>query len=261
MARARDPMFPLRDDNPTLGPELATYLIIALNALAWVFLQGMGVEPALSRSVCELGAIPGELLGSVRVGTEVPLGPDATCVIDGNPSWMTALTSMFMHGSWFHLIGNMWFLFVFGDNVEDSMGHVRYLIFYVLCGLAAVAAQTLSNPGSAVPMVGASGAIGGVMGAYAVLYPRARVHMLIFLGFYVSRTIVPAALMLGYWFFIQIVAGLPALGGDEGGGGVAFWAHAGGFLAGVALSFVFRDRERVERHRREIARQWGGQYG
>jgi membrane associated rhomboid family serine protease len=177
------------------------------------------------------------------------------CVLEGDPRWITVLTSMFMHGSWFHLIGNMWFLAVFGDNVEDSMSHVRFVSFYVLCGLAAVAAQMASSPTSAVPMVGASGAIGGVMGAYAVLYPRARVHMLLFLGFYVSRTIVPAAVMLGYWFLIQILAGLPQLGGEEGG--VAFWAHAGGFLAGLVLCYVFCDPVRVEQHRREIARHWG----
>jgi membrane associated rhomboid family serine protease len=152
---------------------------------------------------------------------------------------------MFLHGGWFHLIGNMWFLWVFGNNVEDSMGRVRYLVFYLLCGLAAAASQTLVNPGSAIPMVGASGAISGVMGAYIVLYPRVRVHMLVFLGIFITRIVVPAYLMLGYWFLLQIIGG----GLASGEGGVAFWAHAGGFVTGALLIYVFRDPELVTRHR------------
>jgi membrane associated rhomboid family serine protease len=127
------------------------------------------------------------------------------------------------------------------------MGHVRYLVFYLLSGLAAAAAQTLVNPASPIPMVGASGAISGVMGAYVVLYPRVRVHMIVFLGFFITRIAVPAFLMLGYWFLLQILGGLPSLGDDRGG--VAFWAHAGGFLAGALLIFVFRDPELVAKHR------------
>jgi membrane associated rhomboid family serine protease len=152
---------------------------------------------------------------------------------------------MFMHGGWFHLIGNMWFLWVFGNNVEDSMGHLRYLGFYVLCGLGAAAAQTMVNPASAIPMVGASGAISGVMGAYIVLYPKVRVHMLVFLGIFITRIVVPAYLMLGYWFLLQIVGG----GLATGEGGVAFWAHAGGFVAGALLIHIFRDAELVAKHR------------
>jgi membrane associated rhomboid family serine protease len=166
---------------------------------------------------------------------------------------------MFMHGSWFHILGNLWFLYIFGDNVEDSMGSLRFALFYVLCGLAAVAAQTASSPSSAVPMVGASGAIGGVMGAYAVLYPRIPVHLLVVLGFYVTRIVVPAYLMLGYWFLLQVLGGIPTL--DSEGAGVAFWAHVGGFLAGVALILPFRNGRRIEAHRRHLARarstRWG----
>jgi membrane associated rhomboid family serine protease len=165
----------------------------------------------------------------------------------GQPHWYTPLSSMFLHGGWLHLIGNMWFLWLFGNNVEDSMGHGRYLAFYLLCGLAAAAAQTLVNPASAIPMVGASGAISGVMGAYIVLYPRVRIHMLIFLGFFITRAVVPAYLMLGYWLLLQLLGGLPSLG-DEAGG-IAFWAHAGGFLAGAVLVLVFRDNDLVARHR------------
>jgi membrane associated rhomboid family serine protease len=145
---------------------------------------------------------------------------------------------MFMHGSWFHIIGNMWFLWVFGNNVEDSLGRFRYAIFYVLCGLAAAATQALTNPASAIPMVGASGAIGGVMGAYAVRYPHARVLTLILLGIIMRTVWVPAWLMLGYWFLLQFLGGLPALASEEGG--VAFWAHVGGFVAGVVLLYVMR---------------------
>jgi membrane associated rhomboid family serine protease len=167
-------------------------------------------------------------------------------VIGAERTWFAPLTSMFLHGGWFHLIGNMWFLWVFGNNVEDSMGHVRFLAFYLLCGVAAAATQTFMNPSSPIPMVGASGAISGVMGAYIVLYPRVRVHMLVFLGIFITRIVVPAYLMLGYWFVLQLLGGGLA---SEEGGGVAFWAHAGGFLAGAILIHVFRDPELVEKHR------------
>jgi membrane associated rhomboid family serine protease len=239
-------MFPYRDDNPTLATPVITFLLIGLNAAAWILIQGMGSEPLLSRSVCELGLIPGEYLGRVAAGTTLPMSPTTTCVL-GESQWFTPLSSMFLHGGWFHLIGNMWFLWVFGNNVEDSMGHVRYLVFYLLSGLAAAAAQTVLNPASAIPMVGASGAISGVMGAYVVLYPRVRVHMLVVLGFFITRVAVPAFLMLGYWFLLQILGGLPSLGEERGG--VAFFAHAGGFLAGALLILVFRDPELVARHR------------
>lgn len=251
-------MFPLRDDNPTLSTSVATFAIIGVNAAAWLLVQGLGTEPALSRSVCTLGAIPGDLLGLVPAGTEIPIGPDTVCVVGGEPRMVTVLTSMFMHGGWFHILGNLWFLYVFGDNVEDAMGPLRFLVFYLLCGVAAVAAQTWSNPASPVPLVGASGAIGGVMGAYAVLYPRAPVHLLVFLGFYVDRIAVPAVLMLGYWFLLQLLGGVPALAST--GGGVAFWAHVGGFVAGLALIFVFRDPMRVAAHQQHLrlarARRW-----
>jgi membrane associated rhomboid family serine protease len=240
-------MFPYRDDNPTLGTTFVTFVLIGLNVAAWVLVQGMGAEPYLSKSVCELGLIPGEFLGRLPPGHSIPVSESAACVIDANQEWFSPLTSMVLHGGWLHLIGNMWFLWLFGNNVEDSMGHVRYLVFYLLSGLAAAAAQTFVNPNSAIPMVGASGAISGVMGAYVVLYPRVRVHMLIVLGFFITRIAVPAFLMLGYWFLIQILGGLPAIGEEKGG--VAFWAHAGGFIAGAVLIMVFKDPELVARHR------------
>src|ERR687890_2475662 len=238
-------MFPYRDDNPTLATPLVTLLFIGANVFFWVAVQGMGAEPSLSRSVCELGLIPGEYLGRLPEGFSLPMSRSMACVITGERSWYTPLTSMFLHGGWFHLIGNMWFLWVFGNNVEDSMGHARYLLFYILCGLAAAAAQTFMNPSSAIPMVEASGAISGVMGAYIVLYPKVRVHMLVILGIFITRIVVPAYLMLGYWFLLQLVGG--GLSGEEGG--VAFWAHAGGFVAGAALIASFRDPGLVAKHR------------
>ena len=240
-------MFPIHDDNPTLGRSAVTLAIIGLNVASWVIVQGLGSEPALARSVCELGAVPGELLGTLRPGTSIPLGPGIACVIEGHASWLTVLTSMFLHGGWLHLIGNMWFLWVFGNNVEDVMNPLHFALFYLLCGFAAVAAQMVANPLSPYPMVGASGAIGGVMGAYARLYPRARVHLVVILVFYITRIVVPAWLMLGYWLLLQLLGGLPALG--SAGAGVAFWAHVGGFMTGMLLVRAFADPRRLAAHR------------
>lgn len=226
-------MFPLRDENPLFRQPIAILVIIALNIAAWVFVQGLGSSMPLANSLCLYGLIPGELFGSAPLNAQIPLGEGLSCVLDGNTSATTLLTHMFLHGGWFHIIGNMWFLWVFGDNVEDAMGPVRFTAFYLLCGLAAAGAQIASDPSAAIPMVGASGAIGGVMGAYARLYPRARVIVLIFLGIFWTTVSLPAIAMLGYWFVLQIAGGLPTLQGA--GGGVAFWAHVGGFLAGYLL--------------------------
>jgi membrane associated rhomboid family serine protease len=154
---------------------------------------------------------------------------------------------MFLHGSWMHLLGNMWFLWLFGNNVEDSMGRVRFVVFYLLCGLAAALGQILTDPGSPIPMVGASGAISGVMGAYLILYPKVRVFTLVPLGFFITSMALPAWVMLGYWFFIQFVSGLVSVGAESGG--VAFWAHVGGFVAGVALVKLFARSDYVAEHR------------
>lgn len=231
-------MFPISDDNPRVGTPLVTLTLIGMNVTVWALVQGFGSTAALLESLCLYALIPGELLGHVPAGATIPLGEGLVCRLDGDASPMSLLSSMFMHGGWFHLIGNMWFLWVFGDNVEDAMGPARFAVFYLLCGLAAAAAQIASNPASLVPMVGASGAIGGVMGAYALLYPRVRVRLLVILGFYVTTITVPAIFMLGYWFLLQVLLGIPALSRD--GGGVAFWAHAGGFVAGLALALLFR---------------------
>ena len=235
-------MFPVRDDNPQINTPVATYAIIGLNVLAWVFLQGLGTEPTLSGSICKLGLIPGDVLQVFPEGTQV----EGMCPLTGDGSWTTAVSSMFMHGGWMHIIGNMWFLYIFGDNVEDVMGSVRFVLFYVLSGLGAAGAQMFSNPESLVPMVGASGAIGGVMGAYIVLYPRVHVHMFVFFGFFMTTFAVPAVFMLGYWFLLQVFGGFGSLGVE--GGGTAFWAHVGGFVAGAGLVFLFRDSELFDRH-------------
>ena len=233
-------MFPLRDENPTLRTPFAVIAIIVLNALAWGLVQGFGANYPLAESLCLHGLVPADLLGLIDPGHRIPIGHNLVCELDGASSPATLLTSMFLHGGWFHILGNMWFLWVFGDNIEEVMGPVRFVGFYVLCGLAAALAQIISDPDSAVPMVGASGAIGGVMGGYALLYPRARVQTLVILGFYITTIAVPAFLMLGYWFLLQVLGGLPALGSE--GGGVAFWAHVGGFLAGLVLVHPFKRR-------------------
>jgi len=253
-------MFPLSDDNPRIRPPIATVIIIILNALVWLILQGFGAPAPLAESLCLYGLIPGDLLGTIEPGTRQVLSETLVCQLDGSGNPSSLLTSMFMHGSWFHIIGNMWFLWVFGDNVEDVMGPVRFVVFYLLCGLAAAGAQIATDVSSTLPMVGASGAIGGVMGAYAFLFPKARVNTLIFLGFYITTIGVPAVFMLGYWFLIQLLQGLPALGTAKGG--VAFWAHIGGFLGGVVLIYPFARSDYLAAHpSRFTGRKRSGQSG
>jgi membrane associated rhomboid family serine protease len=239
-------MFPIRDENPHFMTPYVTWAIVAVNVFAWIAVQKLGSEAAMAHSVCDLGLIPGEVLGLAAPGTSVPLTPHYTCLVDANADQITWLTHMFLHGGWFHLIGNMWFLWIFGNNVEDSMGHARFVLFYLICGLAAAGLQVAASPTSAIPMVGASGAIGGVMGAYVMLYPRVRVHLLLWLGFYVTTIAVPAAFMLFYWLLLQLIGGATGIGAEDGG--VAFWAHVGGFIAGMLLILVFRDSELVARH-------------
>ena len=239
-------MIPIRDDNPHFLTPYTTYVIVGLNVLAWVLIQGLGTNPALVNSVCSLGLVPAELLHTLPAGTQFPVSDNAVCVITATANWTSLLTHMFLHGGWMHLLGNMWFLWIFGNNVEDSMGHVRFAVFYVVCGLAAAAAQALAEPTSGLPMVGASGAIGGVMGAYVLLYPRVSVHMLLWFGFFVTTVAIPAYWMLGYWFLVQVLGGVSSLGAH--GGGVAFWAHVGGFVAGGLLVLLLRDPALLARH-------------
>jgi rhomboid family protein len=236
-------VIPYKDENPTVLTPVVTIGIITVNVLAWLFVQGAGSGAALAASVCQLGLIPAELFRTVPIGTAVPLGPGVACVID-SPHYATVLTSMFMHGGWLHIIGNMWFLWVFGNNIEDSMGHARFVVFYLLCGVVAAGAQLLTDPHSRVPMVGASGAISGVLGAYILLFPRVRVHTLVTLGFFITSVALPAYVMLGYWFVLQVALGMVS----HAAGGVAVWAHVGGFVAGVVLIRLFVSPELAARH-------------
>ena len=229
-------MFPLRDENPTELLPFITVIVILINVGVWLTLQNAGVGRPFLDSLCAYGSIPGELTGAVTSGQVISLG-EYGCVAGGR-TWSAVFTSMFMHGGWGHLIGNMWFLWVFGNNVEDSMGHARFLVFYLLAGAFATAVHVLTAPASPIPTVGASGAISGVMGAYMVLYPRVRILTLVF--FYLVY--LPAWLMLGYWFLIQFLSGSAA----GGGAGIAFWAHVGGFLAGVILVRPFERKRLVE---------------
>ena len=239
-------MFPYHDENQTQRTPNVTAVLIAACVLMWVVVLGAGAETPLATSVCNLGLIPGELTASLAPGTQFPMGDRLVCLTDPGRQTSNLITSMFLHGSWMHLLGNMWFLWLFGNNIEDSMTRPRFVAFYLLSGLAAALAQVLANPASEVPMVGASGAISGVMGAYLVLFPRVRVFTVVPLGFFIQTMALPAWVMLIYWMFLQVLGGVTSIGAK--GGGVAFWAHLGGFLAGVVLVKVFERRDRVMAH-------------
>lgn len=252
-------MIPISDDNPTLRFPLVTVLLLVALAAIWLFVQGAGLDPAaLAASVCNWGMVPGEITGRARVGSGFSLGNGMACLVDNDPrNVLTPLTSMFLHGGWAHLLGNGLFLWIFGNNVEDSMGRFRFAVFYLLCGLVAAAAQIAIDPASIVPMVGASGAISGVLGAYLVLYPRVRVNILIFLFIFIRVISVPAWAMLIFWIGMQVVEGLPQLSSVHSGvsSGVAVWAHIGGFVAGALLVRVFRNPRLVQAHLNMFSRR------
>lgn len=237
-------MIPYRDENETIRTPFVTIALIVVNVVVWLLVQGGGSDPALAASVCNLGLIPGELTLQARVGAAFDMGNGMVCAVDPGRAASHIVTSMFLHGSWMHIIGNMWFLWLFGNNVEDSMGHVRFIAFYLICGVAAALAQVLTSPGSIVPMVGASGAISGVMGAYIVMFPRVRVFTLVPLGFFITTIALPAWVMLGYWMALQLLGTLGA-----GEGGVAFMAHVGGFVAGAAMVKLFAKANYLAEHK------------
>ncbi len=222
-------MIPLRDDHPSSIRPYVSWTVIAASVLVFLWQLGLGARGG-QQAVYALGAIPAVLFGQARLAPGIELVPPA----------LTVFTSMFLHGGWMHLLGNMLYLWIFADNVEEAMGHARFAVFYLLSGIAAFFAQALPDPGSTVPMIGASGAISGVLGAYLLLYPRARVLVLVPLGYLSSAVYLPAAVVLGLWFVLQLVQSLAA-GGT--GGGVAFGAHVGGFLAGMAMVPLFKRRE------------------
>ncbi|HEY8427291.1 MAG TPA: rhomboid family intramembrane serine protease [Sandaracinaceae bacterium] len=229
-------MIPLRDLNPTRRRPIVTYSLIAVNVAVWLYqfsLNGLtigGATPEFQYFVYRWGVIPYYLTVEPTLG-----------------SLLTPFTSMFMHGGWLHLIGNMWFLHVFGDNIEDELGHARYLLFYLLSGLGAVALQVAIDPASTVPMVGASGAIAGVLGGYLMLHPRARIITLVPIFIFVQFVELPAFLFLFVWFGLQLLYGMTSLGLPEPAGGVAFFAHVGGFVVGLALVRFMRLPQRARR--------------
>jgi membrane associated rhomboid family serine protease len=221
-------VFPLRDTVRSRSFPVVNYGLIALNALIFLFEASLGTR-AFERFITTYGVVPAQL------SLVQPF------------SWITLFTSMFLHGGWFHLISNMWILFIFGDNVEDRMGSVRYLLFYLLAGAVAGATHVYFSPGSNVPTVGASGAIAGVLGAYFVLFPSARISTLVPLFILPWFIEVPAFLFIGIWFVSQLSSGLLQLGAYGDFGGVAWWAHVGGFVVGILLVRIFTPRPKVQR--------------
>jgi len=220
-------MFPIRDVNPSdRFPVVTVAIMLACSA---AFLLELAMGDGLERFVHAYGLVPRVITYGLETGT---LGIDAVVA--------PFFSSMFLHGGWLHLIGNMWFLWIFGDNIEDTLGHFRYALFYLLCGLAAGLTHYYLSPLSPVPTIGASGAIAGVLGAYLIRFPGAKVVTLVPLGFFLQFMELPAWLMLGLWFLVQAIGGFLTLG--AAGGGVAWWAHVGGFLAGITLFTILRPR-------------------
>jgi membrane associated rhomboid family serine protease len=221
-------MFPIRDTIPTKNPPIATSLIIVANCLVFVFELSMP-EQELVQFFYQYGLVPARYTHpawALWVGLPVD-------------DYLPFLTSMFLHGGWLHLIGNMWALWIFGDNVEDRMGPIRFLIFYLLCGLTAGVVQWLTNAHATIPTVGASGAIAGVMGAYFVMFPRARIIVLVPIFFFPFFFELPAVTYLGLWALTQVFSGTLALASPANVGGIAWWGHVGGFSAGILLHFLF----------------------
>ncbi len=225
-------MIPLRDANPTRRTPVVTLGLIAACGIVFAWQLGVvaqGGDEALARFIEQHGVVPAELTAALGRGDLL-----SAPVFD-------VFSSMFLHAGWLHLLGNMLYLWIFGNNVEDRMGRLVYLAFYLLGGIAAVAGQVLIDPTSEVPMIGASGAISATLGAYLVLYPGARIQTLVFLGFFYQLIAVPAVVVLGFWFVLQVIDGLGSLGATTGiGGGVAFFAHIGGFVLGVLVALPFR---------------------
>ena len=223
-------MLPLKDDVPSRSFPIFTVLLIAANVAAFLYQMSLDLGPARGAAtafVTEFGAVPCRVTGF--------------CPADDGPApLLTLLTSMFLHGGLFHVGGNMLYLWIFGDNIEDSLGHFRFLVLYVMAGIGAAAAQIVMSPESRIPMVGASGAISGVLGAYLFLFPHASVLTLITIGFFIRFVRVPAVIVLGFWIVVQILNGLISFGAGGEEGGVAWFAHIGGFVAGVALLFLLR---------------------
>jgi len=242
-------VIPLRDSVPTSRRPVVTQALIALCALVFAA-QLADPEGELFE---RLGLVPARLFDPdvEHLVREVRRGPFGLVeharplLVPWVPDWLTLLTCTFLHGGWLHILGNMLFLWIFGDNVEDRLGRIGFLLFYLGCGAAASAAHLFIEPHSLLPTVGASGAIAGVMGAYLLLYPHSRVQMLVIWGFFVDFIVLPAPFFLGYWFLLQFLQGTMTLGRAANTGGVAFWAHIGGFVAGLVIAGVLKLTERL----------------
>lgn len=223
-------MIPLRDANPTRhAPVVTLALIVACSvAFAWELLVAAGGDDALNDFIVTWGTVPANVTGDLARGEWL------------TPATLGLVTGVFLHGGWLHLLGNMLFLWIFGNNIEDRLGRVPYLLFYLAGGIAASLAQVAIDPASDIPLVGASGAIAAVLGAYLIFFPGARITALVFLGFFYQIANVPAIIVLGYWFVLQLIDGFGTLGADNAQGGVAFFAHIGGFVAGMAVAVVAR---------------------
>ena len=234
-------MFPVSDVIPSRTVPVVTIVIIVVNAVVFVLellLDACQPDPLGFQPGGLCAAIPGFLQGRSTNEFIIAFG-----LIPAAFSWITVLTSMFVHGGWLHVGGNMLYLWIFGDNVEDRMGHGRFVAFYLLCGAAAALVQTIMSPNSTIPMVGASGAIAGVMGAYFVLYPQSRVLTAVFVLFFLDLIEIPAVFFLGIWFLMQLFNGVGSIGAAAPTGGVAFWAHIAGFVTGVACGGFRRYRD------------------
>ena len=221
-------MIPLRDTNPSRTIPFVNYILIAVNVLVFLFELSSGKH--LDELFDRFAVVPAYWMHDVRI------------MQIGISSVVPFFSSMFLHGGWMHLLGNMLFLYIFGDNVEDRFGHVKYIFFYFLCGIAAALTQVYINPSSEIPMVGASGAIAGILGSYVFMFPRAKVTTLIPIFFFFQIVELPAFLFLGLWFLIQIFSGMMALGIGADAGGVAWWAHIGGFGAGAVMIPLLKKR-------------------
>ena len=234
-------MFPLRDNIPTRRFPVVTVALIVANVVMFFAFQGSFLTPASAQEqrVVDYGAIPAEICDAAGGGAACRSPGHAQPKQRGPATWLTVLTSMFMHGGLLHIGGNMLFLWIFGNNVEDSMGRGRFLIFYLLGGIVALLTQTAFSPASAVPTIGASGAVAAVLGGYALLYPRARVVTLVVIIFFITLIELPAVLVLGLWFLLQLLNGTAQ---EVGQGGVAYFAHIGGFVFGLVLIKLFATR-------------------
>jgi rhomboid family protein len=243
-------MIPLSDENLYLRPPVMTLVLLGVMFAVWLFVEGAGFDDyAMMAAVCNLGMVPGEITHLAPLGYALPLAPGLACVIDNSRiNIFTPLISIFLHGGWLHILGNAVFFWVFARAVEDTMGPWRFLAFFLTCGLIAGISQIASSPASPVPTVGASGAISGVMGAYLLLYPRVRVHMLFIFIIFFKVFRIPAWIVLIWWFGVQVLTALPSLSspGPNVSGGVAVWAHVGGFLSGLLLIRAFVKPKLIE---------------